>query len=188
MTAPTNFNLDTLRGRAFQGFVQFQIPTNAYSPNGNGTWLRLKEKQSMSLKMQFNRAEHYSDDGTKLVDPSGHNHSFSMEIKLTTDMVDNVFSESSDPETMSYWIYRNTINQPIQIIFVTTFGMISGPTGFTSNDTVNLKFILDPSGFSFGQSAGGSPNVTISGTVLNVAKAIRADNEDQLTTAGGGLT
>lgn len=181
MTAPTPLNIDTLRGLAFQGFVQFQIPSATIPPTGTGTWYRLKERQNMSLKWQFNRAEHYSDDGSKFVDPSGTSHSFNMTIKLTSDMVDSVFSESSDKETLSYWIYRNTINQPIQIIFVTTFGMTAGTSvPYDTEDTVNLKFVLDPNSFTFGQSgSGGSPEVTVSGTVLSVTNALRAMTGDQ---------
>ena len=89
MVAPTNFNLQTLRGRAFQGFVQFQIPTDVTPPSGVGTWYRLKERQTMQFSMNFPRATHYSDDGTLAVDPSGQNHSFQMAIKLTSDMFDN---------------------------------------------------------------------------------------------------
>ena len=181
MVAPTSLNLDTLRGRAFQGFVQFQIPSATIPPTGTGTWYRLKERQTMSLRWQFNRIEHYSDDGSKFVDPSGHSHSFTMNIKLTSDMIDSVFSESSDKETLSYWIYRNTIHQPIQIIFVTTFGMTAGASPpYDTEDTINLKFILDPNTFVFSQpNNGGSPEVTVSGTVLSVTNALRATTGDQ---------
>ena len=66
MVAPTNFNLQTLRGKAFQGFVQFQIPTDVVPPSGVGTWYRLKERQTMQFSMQFPRATHYSDDGGRV--------------------------------------------------------------------------------------------------------------------------
>ena len=180
MVAPTNFNLETLHGRSFEGFTQFQIPTTAIPPSGSGTWYRLKERQQMTFRMQFNRAEHYTDDGIKVVDPAGHSHTFSMDIKLTSDMFDNVFSESSDKKTLSYWIYRNTINAPIQVIFVTSFPTLLGPAGFTTENDVNLKFVLDPNTFSTGLgTSGGSPNLTISGTVVSITNALRSTTTEQ---------
>ncbi len=134
----------------------------------------------MTFRMQFNRAEHYDDAGLKTVDPAGHSHSFSMDIKLTSDMLDNVFSESSDKKTLSYWIYRNTINQPIQVIFVTSFALLSGPAGFTTEKNVNLKFVLDPSTFSTGLGAtGGAPSLTVGGTVVSITNALRSTTTDQ---------
>jgi len=180
MTAPTDFNLQSLHGRSFEGFVQFQIPTTAIPPSGAGVWYRMKERQTMSFKMQFDRATHYDDAGLKAVDPSGFNHSFSMDIKLTSDLFDSVFSESSDKQTLSYWIYRNTINQPIQVIFVTSFTMLTGPSGSTTQKNINLKFVLDPSSFSTSLgSSGGSPTLSVSGTVISITSALRSTTTDQ---------
>jgi len=173
MVAPTDFNLQNLHGRTFEGFVQFQVP------NGS-TWYRMKERQTMSFQIRYNRAEHYSDDGQKAVDPTGHSHSFSMTIKLTSDLFDSVFSASSDPQTLSYWIYKNEIYEPIQVIFVTSMPTLSGPVGSTSENDVNLKFVLDPSGFSTGLGAsGGSPEITVTGTVLSITSALRSTTTDQ---------
>jgi len=173
MVAPTNFNLQNLRGKAFKGFVQFQ------EPNGS-TWYRMKERQTVSFDMRFNRAEHYSDDGQKAVDPAGHSHGFRMTIKLTSDLFDSVFSNSSDPQTLSYWIYKNTIYDPIEIIFVASFENhedISPP--FSTENKVNIKFVLDPSDFSTGQGVGGSPEISISGTVLSITSALRSTTTEQ---------
>ena len=76
----------------FQGFVQFQIPTDVTPPSGVGTWYRLKERQTIAhLAMTFPRAPHYSDDGTLAVDPSGQTIILSnVTIKLTSDMFDDV--------------------------------------------------------------------------------------------------
>jgi hypothetical protein len=186
MVAPTPINLVALHGRTFEGFVQFQEPNSDQSPSeippveGATTWFRLKERQTMSFNMRFDRVPHYSDDGQKAVDPSGSSHSFQMDIKITSDMFDSVFSESSDKETLSYWIYRNTINKPIQVIFVTSFGMLEGPSGTPTQDTVNLKFVLDPSTFTPSLGAtGGSPSIAVSGTVLSITSALRAVDGDQ---------
>lgn len=180
MVAPTNFNLQTLRGRTFEGFVQFQIPTTTIPPTGTGTWFRMKERQTMSFKLQYNRSEHYDDAGIKAVDPAGHAHSFTMDIKLTSDLFDNVFSESSDKQTLSYWIFRNSTNQPIQVLFVTSFAMLTGPAGSTTESNINLKFVLDPSTFTPSTGAtGGSPSITVSGTVVSITNALRATTTDQ---------
>ncbi len=173
MVAPTDLNLQSLHGRTFEGFVQFQIPDGS-------TWYRMKERQTMQFRMQYNRVEHYSDDGLKAVDPSGHSHSFTMTIKVTSDMFDSVFSSTSDKKTLSYWIYQNEINAPIQVIFVTSMPTLSGPAGATTENDVNLKFVLDPSGFSTGLGAsGGSPEITVSGTVLSITSALRSTTTDQ---------
>lgn len=180
VTTPTDFNLQTLRGRAFEGFVQFQIPTTTIPPSGVGAWYRMKERQNMTFAMNFDRARHYSDDGLLAVDPAGISHNFNMSIKVTSDLFDNVFSESSDKQTLSYWIYRNTVNQPIQVIFVTSFTTLLGPDLDTNEKDVNLKFVLDPSTFSptLGAS-GGSPEISISGTVVSITSAIRSTTTEQ---------
>jgi len=180
MVAPTNFNLQTLRGRTFEGFVQFQIPTTAIPPSGVGTWYRMKERQTMNFNMKFNRAEHYDDAGLKAVDPAGHSHSFQMVIKVTSDLFDNEFTDNSEKQGLGWWIYRNTVNQPIQVIFVTSMQMLDGPSGDTSNDVINLKFVLDPSSFapSFGES-GGSPSITVSGTVVSITSVLRESTSEQ---------
>lgn len=178
MVAPTSFNLQNLRGRTFEGFVQFQIPTTTIPPTGVGAWFRMKERQTMQFKMQWNRAEHYDDAGLKAVDPAGHSHTFTMTLKTTTDMFDATFGESADNKTLTYWIYRNSINAPIQVIFVTSLITLDP----NSNDTINLKFVLDPTTFSTGLGAsGGSPDITVSGTVISITSALKASNEDQPT-------
>jgi hypothetical protein len=186
MVAPTNFNLQNLHGRMFEGFVQFQQPNADQSPSeippveGATTWFRMKERQTMTFKMQFDRATHYDDAGLKALDPAGHSHSFSMDLKLTSDLFDNVFSESSDKQTLSYWIYRNTTNQPIEIIFVTSFTMLEGPAGSTTENDINLKFVLDPSTFSTGLGpTGGAPSINVSGVVTSITDALRATTTDQ---------
>ena len=173
MVAPTDLNLVTLHGRTFEGFVQFQVPSGS-------TWYRMKERQNMTFAMRYDRAPHYSDDGQKVLDPSGHNHSFSMDIKVTSDMFDSVFSASSDKKTLSYWIYQNEINAPIEVIFVTSMPMLTGPAGFVTQNNVNIKFVLDPSGFSTGLGPqGGSPNITVSGEVVSITSALRSTTTDQ---------
>lgn len=174
MAAPTDFNLQTLRGRTFEGFVQFNDLTTST------VWYRMKERQTMSFSMVFDRARHYSDDGSLAVDPAGISHSFTMNLKLTSDLFDSVFSSSSSKETLSYWIYQNTINSPISITFVTSFETLSGPSGSSSEDTVNLKFVLDPNTFtpSLGAS-GGSPEIIVGGIVTSITSAVRDSTSTQ---------
>jgi len=179
MVAPADFNIQTLRGRTFEGFVQFQIPTITIPPTGVGSWFRMKERQTMTFRMQYNRAEHYDDAGLKAVDPAGSSHNFTMNIKLTSDLFDPDFNETADKETLTYWMFRNETNQPIQVIFVTSFNTLD--TGI--NPAVNLKFVLDPSTFtpSLGAS-GGSPEMIVSGTVVSITSAIKETSTDQATT------
>ena len=164
----TPLNLQTLRGKAFEGFVQFQEPDGS-------TWYRLKERQSMKMSLSYSRTEHYSDDGTLAVDPSGHSHSFSMTIKLTTDMFDTQ-DPPTDKKTISYWIYKNKTHLPIQIVFVTSFPTLDS----TTNNDVNIKFVLDPSGFDTGLGGtGGSPDITVSGKILSITSALKASTPSQ---------
>jgi hypothetical protein len=171
MVAPTNFNLQNYRGRTFQGFVQFQIPDGS-------TWYRMKERQNFSFNLNFNKASHYSDDGQLALDPAGISHSFNLTIKLTSDMFDGTtFGASSDKKTLSYWIYKNQINEPIEVIFVASFQTIDSPD---NKDYVNLKFRLHPNSFSSGLGAnGGSPELTISGNILEITNAIREIDAEQ---------
>lgn len=176
----TNLNESNFHGHTFKGFVQFQNTTDATPAVATGLWYRLKERQNMSFNMNFNRSNHYADDGTLVLDPSGHSHSFNMTIKLTSDMFDNVFSVNSSKKTLSYWIYQNTVNNPIEIIFVTSFDTLTGPTSNPNENSVNIKFVLDPSSFSTGLSSnGGSPEISISGAVKSITTAVRHSTKDQ---------
>ena len=185
MVAPSDFNEQIYRGKAFEGFVQFQIP--------DGTlWYRMKERQSMSLTMNYQRTQHYSDSGQKAVDPSGFSHTFTMDIKLTSDMFSttawtytagvlgkDVSFSSADKKTLSYWLYKNEINQPIDMIFVTSFPTLTAPSPST-NDDVNIKIHMDPNIFSTGLSAsGGVPELRIQGDVLSITHAVRSTTTEQ---------
>ncbi len=183
MVAPTDFNLQDYRGQAFQGFVQFQEPDGS-------TWYRLKERQNMTFNMSYDRTPHYSDDGQKVVDPTGHSHRFQMTIKLTSDMFDNTAwtytggkldtGLAIDKKTLSYWIYKNELYEPIEIIFVTSMPTKTGPSGFPTENDVNIKFVLDVNTFSTGLSpSGGVPEITVSGTVLSITSALRSTTTDQ---------
>lgn len=172
MVAPTSFNLDTLRGRTFKGFVQFQEPS--------GAWFRMKERQTMGLNFRFDLVKHYTDDGTLNVDPSGISHTFDMRIKLTSDLFDDEFTANSDKKTLSYWIYKASIHEPLEIIFVTTIESLIGPTGATDEKFTNLKFTLVPNTFSpsFG-ATGGSVEMAISGVIINIVEAVRDSSAEQ---------
>ncbi len=174
MVVPTDFNLQNLRARTFKGFVQFQDPANP------GTFLRLKERQTMRLNFQFNRETHYSDTGKKAVDPMGFNHTFSIDLKLTADMFDDDFSASSDQKTLSFWIFKNQEYEPIEVIFVTTIEALSGPAGDTGDKFIHLKFVLDPNVFGaiqFG-ATGGSVNMAVSGDILSIETVTRTANNE----------
>lgn len=169
----TNYdhNLQSLRTRTFKGFVQFQ--------NGSD-WYRLKEKQSITINFNFIRENHYSDAGQKAVDPAGINHSFSMRLKVTSDLFDDVFSASSNTNTLSYWIYKNTIHEPVEIVFVATMEALSGPTGSLTEKYIHIKFTLDPSQFGpITYGSGGTNEISVSGDVLSIAELKRSSSQMQ---------
>ncbi len=165
-----NFNLKGLRGHTFKGFVQFQDGMD---------WFRLKERQTMSINFSFDRAKHYSDDGLLFVDPAGISHSFQMTVKATSDMFDDSFDlvtpiTGMDTKTISYWIAKNAVHEPVEIVFVSTLETLIGPAGSTNEKFINLKFLLDPNQFTTGLGAnGGSPDVQISGNILRITEVIR---------------
>ena len=180
MVAPTNFNLRTLRGTTFKGFVQFQEPEGT-------TWFRLKERQTLNVTFRFNRAQHYDDAGNLTLDPAGISHSFTMLLKVTSDLFDDEFDTTSpisgtmDKKTLSYWIAKNQVHEPIDVIFVTSMEMLDGPAGDTAEKFINLKFTLVPDTFGpINYSAtGGSHEITVSGIITSITEAIRDTTTDQ---------
>jgi len=180
MVQPTNFNLQNLRGTTFKGFVQFQ------DPGAGSTWFRLKERQTLSVTFKFNRVQHYDDAGNLTLDPAGISHSFTMVLKVTSDLFDNTFDLTSpitgiDTQTLSYWIAKNQVQEPIDVLFVTSMQMLEGPAGSTSEDVINLKFTLSPD--TFGpitySASGGSHDITVSGIITSITEAIRDTTEEQ---------
>ncbi len=162
MVVPTDFNEQNLRTRAFKGFVQFQDPSNS------GVFLRLKERQTMNVTFTFNREPHYDDAGIKVLDPAGHGHSFSTVLKLTSDLIDDEYNKvtpdaSSDQKTLSYWILKNELYEPIEVVFVTTLEARDG-------QFIHFKYTLDPQTFgpvTLGAS-GGTSNITVAGEVIKI--------------------
>jgi hypothetical protein len=168
----TDFNLQDLRTRAFKGFVQFQDPDNS------SIFLRLKERQTMSVTFNFSREPHYNDAGIKVLDPSGHNHTFTTVLKVTSDLLDDQYDKNdpdtgADQKTLSYWILKNELYEPIQIIFVVTLEARDG-------QFLHFKYTLEPQTFgpvTLGAS-GGTSNITVSGEVIAIEEIIRTDTED----------
>ncbi len=168
----TDFNLQNLRTRAFKGFVQFQDPDNATN------FLRLKERQTMSVTFNFSREPHYDDAGIKVLDPSGHNHSFTTVLKVTSDLLDDVYDKNNPDattgkETLSYWILKNELYEPIQIIFVVTLEARDG-------QFLHFKYTLEPQTFgpiTLG-ATGGTSNITVAGEVIAIEEIIKTGTED----------
>ncbi len=168
----TDFNLQDIRTRAFKGFVQFQDPDNP------SNFLRLKERQTMGLTFSFDRVPHYNDAGTKALDPAGHNHSFTTVLKVTSDIIDDEYNKSNpdataDKKTLSYWILKNELYEPIQLIFVTTLEARDG-------QFLQFKYTLDPQTFgpiTLGAS-GGTSNITVTGEVIAIEEIIRSNTAD----------
>ena len=171
----TNLNLDTLRAQQVKGFVQFQDPII-----GTEYW-RLKDRQSMTIGYNFSRVEHYQDDGTKARDWAGYNHTFSMKLKFTSDLIDLNYPPTA-VNTISYWIYQNSPDPannhaPTQfsITFVATQLAISGPAGDPSNKWVLHTFVLDPTNFSDIEwnTTNGTYEITISGEITSITSIKR---------------
>ena len=168
----TDFNLQDLRTRAFKGFVQFQDPDNA------SIFLRLKERQTMSVTFNFSREPHYDDAGIKVLDPSGHNHSFTTVLKVTSDLLDTTYDKNdpdatSGKETLSYWILKNELYEPIQIIFVVTLEARDG-------QFLHFKYTLEPQTFgpiTLG-ATGGTSNITVAGEVIAIEEIIKTGTAD----------
>lgn len=163
----TNFNLQDLRTRAFKGFVQFQDPDNA------SIFLRLKERQTMNVTFSFDRAPHYNDSGIKVLDPSGHGHTFTTTLKVTSDLLDTQYNINSDQKTLSFWIFKNEIYDPIQILFITTLEARDG-------QFLQFKYTLDPQTFgpvTLGAS-GGTSDISVSGEVISIEEIVKASTPD----------
>jgi len=178
MVAPTNFNLSSLRTTTFKGFVQFQDPAGS-------VWFRMKERQTLSLTFKFNRAQHYDDAGLLALDPAGISHSFSMTLKMTSDIFDASFDTATpitgDEKTLSFWIAKNAAHEPLDVIFVTSMEALAGPSGDTTRKFINMKFTLSPDTFgpiTYGAS-GGSHDITVSGIVKSITEVIRDTTTEQ---------
>ena len=173
--ASQDFNLASLRSRKFKGFLQFQDPDNT------SNYLRLKERQTMTLSLQFTRDAHYDDQGQKVLDPSGYNHSFSCTVKSTADMFDTGFTYlgagngsnviPTDKSSISYWIYKNQIYEPVELIFITTHETL----GTGANKYLHLKFTCDVNAITPVTLSGATSETTISGEILRV-EAVRRSN------------
>lgn len=179
MVTPTDFNLRNLRTRAFKGFIQFQEPDNP------SVFLRLKERQTMQISFDFARAPHYDDAGIKVLDPAGHTHIFSTTLKVTSDLLDDEYNKgdpdtTADKRTLSYWILKNELFEPIELIFVTTLEARSGTVGDEDTKFLHFKYTLDPQTFgpiTLGAS-GGTSDITISGEIIRIEEIKKTDSID----------
>ncbi len=168
----TDFNLQDIRTRAFKGFVQFQDPDNP------SNFLRLKERQTMGVTFNFERVPHYNDSGIKALDPAGHTHSFTTVLKVTSDLIDDEYNKvnpdaTAEKKTLSYWILKNELYEPIQLIFVTTLEARDG-------QFLQFKYTLDPQTFgpiTLG-ATGGTSNITLSGEVIKIEEIKRTGTID----------
>lgn len=163
-------NKSDYRTQVVNGFVQFQDPDNT------SNYLRLKEKQTLSTTFNFGRVPHYNDAGRKVLDPSGYTHTFNMTLKLTADMFENVDNSApTDKSTISYWIYKNTIYQPVELVFVTTLQALNEVTPAGGDKYVHFKFKLDPNVFGpiTHNNTTGVNEISISGEVIEVVTVTR---------------
>ena len=162
-----DFNLSSLRARRFKGYLQFQ------DPDATSNYLRLKERQTMNISLSFGRDSHYDDQGQKVLDPAGYTHQFSVDVKTSADMFDTGFTWAgfggsntapTDKSSISYWIYKNQIYEPVELIFITTMETL----GSSTNKYLHLKFTCDVNGFTPVTLAGATSDTSISGEILRI--------------------
>ena len=169
----SDINLSSLRASKYKGYLQMQ------DPDSTSNYLRLKERQTMSISFNFQREGHYDDQGQKINDPSGYSHSFSCSIKTTPDMFDKSFRYDgagdtdnvipTDKSTISYWIYKNQIYEPVELIFITTMETLGTDTNATTgNKYLHLKFTCDVNAITPVTLSGATSETTISGEILRV--------------------
>jgi len=184
-----DINEQYARTSTFKGFVQFQDP-------GSGTdYYRLKERQQFSVTFTFSYDPHYADSGTKAYDPTGYDHSFDCTLKLTSDMIDDTNSVGSpavntptDEKTISYWIYKASKQDPIDIVFVAKMVALSGPTTGSQEAEKNIwfKFKARLTSFTTGySSSGGSQDWQLRGIITDINSIERnsSDTEPAFTTS-----
>jgi len=172
----SDINLSSLRARKYKGYLQMQ------DPESTSNYLRLKERQTMSISFNFQREGHYDDQGQKINDPTGYSHSFSCSIKTTPDMFDTGFRYDgagdtdnvapTDKSTISYWIYKNQIYEPVELIFITTHETL----GTGANKYLHLKFTCDVNAITPVTLSGATSETTISGEILRVEAVKRSSS------------
>jgi hypothetical protein len=179
-----NINDQSLRTNTWKGYIQFKDPASS-------TYYRLKERQTASITFGFDYSQHYSDSGSKALDPTGYGHAFSTTIKVTSDMVDDIPDGGSsgdapvDQKTISYWIYKASKLEPIDLTFVARMVALSGPSGQTDEVNIWFKFKVRLTSFGTGYTtAGGSQNFDISGiiTEINTIERTNSTTEPSATT------
>ena len=176
----SNFNEAVDRTQTYKGIVEF-IDPNTSPPNE--AHFRLKERQSLQVTYRFLRETHYNDEGIKNIDWAGYDHTFSLTIKMTSDMFDNVSSftgtgGSSDGTTLTFWLEQNMPpnNIALEIKFISSSEALSGPTGSETEKFLDQIFQLVP--HTFGpvtlNRGTGTQEITVIGEVISITKIIRS--------------
>ena len=176
-----DFNLQNLRARKFKGYLQLQ------DPDATSNYLRLKELQTFNIQMNFQREAHYDDQGQKTLDPTGHNHTFSCDIKTTADLFDDGFTWNGfggsntapdDKSSISYWIYKNQNYEPVELIFITTMETVASAG---TSKYLHLKFTCDVNSFTPVTLAGATSDTDISGEILKIEAVKRSASATTLS-------
>lgn len=170
MSSYENINESDKRTRNYRGFVQFQepdTPTNIF---------RIKTRQSMAVTYRYLRETGYDDAGEKFIDWAGKDHSFTLTIKVSSDLFDDGSTDWSttpptEKDTLSYWIYQNeVVKTPLAITFVATAEAYEGPDGDLNDKFVRQQFSLVPHTFgpmTWNRNAG-TNEITINGEILTI--------------------
>jgi len=148
-------------------------------------FLRLKERQTMQITFDFAKTPHYDDAGIKVLDPAGHTHNFTTTLKLTSDLIDDEYNKTNpdataDQRTLSYWILKNELFEPIQLIFVTTLEARSGTVGNEDVKFLHFKYTLEPNTFgpiTLG-ATGGTSDISVTGEIIKIEEIKKTDTID----------
>lgn len=179
-------NLQSLRGRVFQGFVEFVDPSTS-SPTL--AFHRLQERQTATITLNYNLDEHYRDDGIKGVDPAGYSHNINITLKLTSDMFAS--AGATAPFTggnLSYLINQIDAQgtgtgaplNPVQVTFVGTINFIPGASPpFDTEHYVHfvVNAVINQFGPITWNPNGGVHEMTISGPIITLTVPQRSTHK-----------
>ena len=181
----TDINTQASRTQNYKGFLQF------IDPGAGSTVYRIKNRQNLAVTHRFIRDTSYSDDGTKVIDWAGKEHTFSLTMKLSADLFDDTPKSGSTPvkwtaalkptetHTISYWIYQNEVAKtPLQITFLATAEAYKGPAANPLEKYIRIRFNMVPHTFGpiVWNKGMGTNEITIQGEIIETEYLTRSSS------------
>ena len=154
----TDFTMNQMTDRAesFDAIIWLHVGGDRY---------RLKTEQLVTIQYRWLNEVRYDDNGNKQLFRAGDDHTFSVNLLLTSDEVDTA-SPPTDPKTISYWIYQKTIGQRVQLTIEQVFA-----TKSSNNNQLHHTFLADVSGVGTARQVGGGIEIPIDGVILALSTA-----------------